>query len=57
MAPLDVALYLKNISVKGKQRNNSSLLSSATRGDYTLKPLAYGVHNRGVQLIEIFEAT
>ena len=26
------------------------------RGDYTLKPLAYGVHHGGVILVELFEA-
>ena len=25
------------------------------RGDYTLDPLTYGTHHRGVQLIEIIE--
>ena len=27
------------------------------RGDYNLKPLVYGVHHRGNQLVEIVEAT
>ena len=26
------------------------------RGDYTLKPLSYVSHNRGVQLVDIVEA-
>ena len=31
-------------------------MSSAMRGGYTLKTLAYGIHHKGVQLVEIFEA-
>ena len=27
------------------------------KGDYILEPLAYGVHHRGVQLVDIFEYT
>ena len=26
------------------------------RGDYTLEPLAYGVHNRGFGLVKLVEA-
>ena len=56
MAPLKVALNLKNISVKEKQRKNSLLMSSIMIGDYTLEPLAYGSHHRGARLVELFEA-
>ena len=38
-------------------RKDNSSLSSAIRGDYKLKPLVYGVHHRGNQLVEIVEAT
>ena len=51
------ALNIKNRSVKEKQQKNSSLLNSAMRGDYTLKPLDYGTHHIGVQLVELFETT
>ena len=57
MSPLNVALNTKNRSVKDKRQKNSSLLSSDMRGDYTLKPLAYGVYHRDILLVEIFEAT
>ena len=53
MAPLKVAFDIKKRSVKGKQQKNSSLLSSAMKGDYTLEHLAYGVHHRGVRLVEL----
>ena len=29
----------------------------AIRGDYTLKPLSYAVHHRGVQLVDIIAIT
>ena len=32
-----------------------SLLSYAMIGDCTLEPLTYGVHHRGLQLVEIVE--
>ena len=47
-------LNIKKRSVKEKQRKNSSLLSSAMRGDYTIEPLVYGVHHRGIRLVELF---
>ena len=31
-------------------------MSDVMRGDYTLGPLAYGVHQKGVQLVELIEA-
>ena len=27
------------------------------RGDYTLEPLGYGIHHRGIQLVDIVEDT
>ena len=32
-----------------------SFLSYATRGKYNLEPMAYGVHHRSVQLVELVE--
>ena len=43
-------------SAQGKTTRKSSFLSYAMRGDYTLKPLDYGVHHRGVQLVELVES-
>ena len=34
-----------------------SLLSYAMRVEYTFEPLAYGVHNRGVWLVDLVKAT
>ena len=31
-------------------------MSYTMRGDYTIKHLAYGVHHKGVRLVEIVEA-
>ena len=55
MESFKVALDIKKINVKEKQRNNSSLLSSPIRGYYTLETLNYGVHHRGLQLVDLFE--
>ena len=38
---------------QGNNIRKSSFLSYATRGDCTLEPLAYGIHHRGVQLVDI----
>ena len=43
-------------SAQGKTTRKSSFLSYAMRGDYTLKPLDYGVHHIGVQLVELVES-
>ena len=56
MATLKVALDVKKRSVKEKHQKNISLLSSYMRGKYILVPIDYGVHYRGVQLVELFEA-
>ena len=56
MSPLKMAHNIKNRSIKEKRRKNISLMSFAMRGDYTLEPLAYVDHHRGVQLVELFEA-
>ena len=57
---LDVAIEGGPRYQKEKQnkirKNNSSSLSSAMRGEYTLEPLSYGVHHRGVRLVELFES-
>ena len=57
MAPLKVAPDIKNKSVKDKRQKNSSLLSSDMSWGYSLKPVAYGVHHRGFQLVDMFEDT
>ena len=56
MAPLKVSLDIKKRSVKEKRQNNSSLLSYTMRGEYNFRHLAYGVHHRGVQLVELLGA-
>ena len=43
------------ISVQGTMIRKISLVSYVTRGDYNLKPLAYGINHRGVRLVEIDE--
>ena len=42
------------MSIQGT-KINTALLSYAMIGEYTLEPLFYGVHNRGVQLVELVE--
>ena len=55
MVPEKAALDFesKMISVQGTMIRKISLLSYATIGDYTLEPLAYGVHHRGVRLVDL----
>ena len=58
MAPKNTASDLESErSVQGTTTRKSSFLSYATRGDYTLEPLAYGIHHRSVRLVEIVEDT
>ena len=57
MAPEKAASYIEStrISVQGTTIRNISLLSYFMRGEYTLEPLAYGIHLIGVQLVELAE--
>ena len=44
-------------SVQGMTVRQSSFMRHITRGEYTLKTLAYVVHHRGVELDELVEGT
>ena len=48
--------YQKQKCKRETTKENSSFLSSAMRGDYTLEHCAYVIHHRGVILVELFGA-
>ena len=56
MAPEKASSDLEKKSVQVTMTRKISFLSYAMIGEYFLEPLAYGVHQRGVRLIQLVES-